>query len=159
MMGNWCTRRHQRTRDFQEPLSSGQVLNRSCTSSTITKAESDSTHNNVNHPAINGENSIEYTTILACRDKLVMALSADPVGIAGILLANSFIPSEVSAKMLLLSFTPCEKATILIETVCNNIKVSPERFHDLVRILSEQTWTKDIVKILQQGNYHQDTYL
>ena len=67
-----------------------------------------------------------YKAIIHCHDKLVMALSNDLLSISGILLANEFISSQVSSKMLLPTLISQEKATILVNAVVNKIKVAPK---------------------------------
>ena len=89
-----------------------------------------------------------YQTMIRCHDKLVATLSANYLCVAETLLANNLIPEEIFAKMLLLSSTPHEKASILVTSVRERIKVTPKRFHDFLSILSKQAWTKDIVEIL-----------
>ena len=91
-----------------------------------------------------------HQVILRCNDKLVTALSADPQGIAGILLAKGLIPENTEAQMRQCS-TPYEKATILVTTVRQRIEIAPKRFDDFVDILSKQEWTKDITEILQSS--------
>ena len=89
-----------------------------------------------------------HQVMLRYNDKLVMALSADPLGIAIILLAKGLIPENTAAQMQLCS-TPHEKACILVTVIRQRVGVAPKRFQDFVQVLSEQTWTKDIVEILQ----------
>ena len=89
-----------------------------------------------------------HQIMLRCNDKLVTALSADPQGIAGILLAKGLIPENTEAQVRQCS-TPREKATILVTTVRQRIEVAPKRFQEFLVILSKQEWTKDIMKVLQ----------
>ena len=89
-----------------------------------------------------------HQVMLRHNDKLITALSADPLGIAGILLAKGLIPENAAAQMQLCS-TPHEKANILVTVIRQRVRVAPQRFQEFVGILSEQTWTKDIVEILQ----------
>ena len=89
-----------------------------------------------------------YQIMLHYNDKLVMALSADPVGIAGTLLAKGLIPENTEAQMHL-SSTPHEKACILVTVIRQRVGVAPKRFQDFIEILSKRPWTKDIVEILQ----------
>ena len=89
-----------------------------------------------------------HQIMLHHNDKLITVLSADPLGIAGILLAKGLIPENTAAQMQLRS-TPHEKATILVTIIRQRVKVAPQRFQEFVGILSEQAWTKDIVEILQ----------
>ena len=89
-----------------------------------------------------------HQVMLRCNDKLITALSADPQGIAGVLLAKGLIPENTEAQVRQCS-TPREKATILVTTVRQRIEVAPKRFHEFLDILSKQEWTKDIMKVLQ----------
>ena len=94
-----------------------------------------------------------HQIMLRCNDKLVTALSLDPEGIAGILLAKELIPENTEAQVRQCS-TPREKATILVTTVRQRIKVAPKRFQEFLDILSKQEWTKDIMKVLQSCISH-----
>ena len=89
-----------------------------------------------------------YQVMLRCNDKLITALSADPQGIAGVLLAKGLIPENTEAQVRQCS-TPREKATILVTTVRQRIEIAPKRFQEFLDILSKQEWTKDIMKVLQ----------
>ena len=89
-----------------------------------------------------------HQVMLRCNDKLITALSADPQGIAGILLAKGLIPENTEAQVRQCS-TPREKATILVTTVRQRIEIAPKRFQEFLDILSKQEWTKDIMKVLQ----------
>ena len=91
-----------------------------------------------------------HQVMLRHNDKLITALCADPLGIAGVLLAKGLIPEHTEAQMRQ-SFTPREKATILVTTVRQRIEIAPKRFHEFVSILSTQAWTKDIVEMLQSS--------
>ena len=51
--------------------------------------------------SIDASSEPTFKAIIHCHDKLVTALSTDILSISGILLANEFIPSEVSSRMLL----------------------------------------------------------
>ena len=93
--------------------------------------------------------SIEpYQIMLNCNDKLVTAISLDPQCIAGILLTKGLIPENIEAQMRQCS-TPHERATILVTAVRKRIEIAPKRFHEFLKILSQQPWTKDIAEILQ----------
>ena len=79
---------------------------------------------------------------------MIAGFSQDPQGIAASLLSKGFIPEEVEAKMYLNS-TPRDKAAILVTAVRNKIKLLPEKFHELLKILSEFSWSIDITDALQ----------
>ena len=56
--------------------------------------------------------------------------------------------------MLLLNFTPQEKATIVVNAITDKIKLAPKRFDELIKIFSDWSCTKDIVNIL--ASHEQD---
>ena len=89
-----------------------------------------------------------HQIMLCCNDKLITSLSADPLGIAGVLLAKGLIPENTEVQMRQCS-TPREKATILVTTVRQRIEIAPKRFQEFLEILSQQPWTKDIMQVLK----------
>ena len=93
--------------------------------------------------------SPEVKAILMQTRDLMLALSNEPLGVAGILLGKGFISEETMSKMLVVSYTPIEKATILIEAVRNNIKLAPSKFPELLEILSDVTCAKETVEKLR----------
>ena len=95
------------------------------------------------------DSSPEVKSILIRTHDLMVALSNEPLSVAGILLGRGFISDEIMSKMLIVSYTPAEKATILIEAVRNKIDLSPSKFTELLEILSEQTCAKDVAEILR----------
>ena len=82
---------------------------------------------------------------------MIAGFSQDPEGIAASLLSKSFIPEETEAQIYLNS-TPREKAAILVTAVRNKIRLLPDKFHELVKILSKFSWTEDLVDILQSNS-------
>ena len=93
--------------------------------------------------------SPEVNSILIRTHDLMLALSNEPVGVAGILLSKGFVSEETMSKMLVVAYTPTEKATILIEAVRNNVKLTPSKFPELLEILSDVTCAKEIVEKLR----------
>ena len=89
-----------------------------------------------------------YQIMLHYNDKLITALSLDPQGISSVLLAKGLIPEHTEAQMQQ-STTPYEKATILVSTVRQVVKIAPKQFHVFLDILSYQAWTKNIMEVLQ----------
>ena len=85
--------------------------------------------------------SPEDKTIMMRSHDLMIAFSNEPVGVAGMLFGKGFVPEETMSKMLIDS-TPNEKATILIEAVRNKIAQAPEKFPELLEILSEHSCAK-----------------
>jgi hypothetical protein len=79
----------------------------------------------------------------------MLALSNESVGVSGILLGKGFISGEIMSKMLVVSYTPTEKAAILIEAVRNKIELAPSKFTELLEILSEVECAKEVVESLR----------
>ena len=114
------------------------------------ESETSRTHHSMSMTSTPVDVSLEpaYKAIIRCHDKLVTALSTDILSISGVLVAKEFVPAELSCKMLLPNLTPQEKATSLVIAIKEKIKLAPSRFQELIKIFSEQTCTKDIVKSL-----------
>ena len=93
----------------------------------------------------------EYKTLLACRDRLVTALSNDLISISGKLLANGIISEGTYAQILLPSSTPQEKATVLVNSIQGAIENNPRSFFKFVSILSGETWNSSITDILHSA--------
>ena len=91
----------------------------------------------------------EVNAIAVQGHDLVQALSNEPVGVAGILLGKGFVSAEIMPKMLVVSYTSTEKATILIEAVRNKIELAPSKFAELLEILSEVECAKEVVESLR----------
>jgi hypothetical protein len=72
----------------------------------------------------------------------------EPLGVAGILLGKGFISGEIMSKVLIISYTPTEKAAILIEAVRNKIELAPSKFTELLGVLSEVACAKEVVERL-----------
>ena len=119
--------------------------------------EGDSTHHSdllehsgtsIHHSNIDNEG---YNAMLDCHDKLVTAIATDYLTIAGALLAHRFVSEEVYAKMLLPSSTPNEKATVLAAAIRERMKLAPQHFSELMKILSGHTSTECVVSSLQSA--------
>ena len=93
--------------------------------------------------------SPEVKAILMRTHDLIIALSSEPVGVAGMLLSKGFVSEETMSKMFLLAYTPKEKAAILMEAVRNKIMLAPSKFSKLLDILSEVTCAKEVVETLR----------
>ena len=94
-----------------------------------------------------------YKAMIRSHDKLVTALSTDLLSVTGVLVANEFVPAEILNEMLSPS-TPQEKATRLVIAVTEKIKLVPSRFQELIKILSAQMCTKDIILSLSPHVNH-----
>ena len=93
--------------------------------------------------------SPEVKAITMRTHDLMVALSNEPLGVAGLLLSKNFISGEIMSKMLVLAYTPKEKAVILMEAVRNKIELAPSKFSKLLDILSEMTCAKEVVENLR----------
>ena len=93
--------------------------------------------------------SPEVNAIAIRTHDLEIALSNEPVSVAGILLGKGFISEETMSKMLVASCTQTEKTAILIDSVRDKIELAPSKFAELLDILSEMACTKEIVESLR----------
>ena len=101
-----------------------------------------------NAPIVTAISNEPLKQMFRYNDKLVTALSLDPQGISRTLLSKGLIPEHIEAKMQQ-NFTSSEKATILVTTLRQVIKISPKQFCIFLDILSEKIWMKDIVDELR----------
>ena len=93
--------------------------------------------------------SPEVNAITIRTHDLEIALSNEPVGVAGILLGKGFISEETMLKMLVASCTQTEKAAILMDSIRNKIEFVPSKFTELLDILSEVACAKEIAESLR----------
>ena len=93
--------------------------------------------------------SPEVKSILKQTYNLTIVLSNDSLGVAGKLLSKELICREVYSKMLIGSYTPAEKAAILVEAVGNTIEIAPDKFQCFLEILSEVVCAKEVVEKLR----------
>ena len=120
-------------------------------SSSPTHEDADSAHSHSHTQHSTTNEGAEYRAVLACSDKLVIAISQDPLTISETLMAKGFISPVIHDKMLLPTSIPRKKATVLVTALREKIEVAPKRFHELMKIFSKLTWTKDIAEILQSA--------
>ena len=95
---------------------------------------------------------VEIATLVQCNEKLVTALSSDPLGTANALFSSDFIRENTLDKMQLPSTTPKEKATELVIAIRATVKNKPQRFRELIEILRRDPYNSDIVEILNKTN-------
>ena len=93
--------------------------------------------------------SPEVKSILKQTHDLTTALSNDALGVAGRLLSKELICREVYSKMLIGSYTPSEKAAILVEAVRNTVEIAPVNFQGFLEILSEVVCAREVVERLR----------
>jgi Ran GTPase-activating protein (RanGAP) involved in mRNA processing and transport len=135
---------------------SSMELNQSKTQMlSIEASHEDQMHEPMAMTSFDTSSESAYKVMIHCHDKLVTALSNDIITVSGILVANEFIPPEISNKMLLPTLTSQEKATSLVNAITKKIKLVPSRFQELIKIFSEQVCSKDIIPSLSSHISHQ----
>ena len=147
-MGNTFSRR-RRNRDYQHQAPPSGV--RTSVSTSQTHEDDGSTQSHTRQSKTTAPENKDSKIMLTYQDKLINAISADTLSIAGVLQEHEFISDEVSGKILRPSSTPQEKATILVSAVKEKIKTAPKRFPELIRLFSEQLLTKNIAEMLQSA--------
>lgn len=85
--------------------------------------------------------SIEYKTLQGCFDKLVLALTQDPVTISNELVAAGLIPPSDSVD-----------AQQLAHRILGIVEVNPSRYNDVLKVLSRHDWLNDIAGILRTAH-------
>ena len=144
-MGNKFSRCH-RNRDYQhQALPSGVPTS---VSTSQTHEDDGSTQTHIRQSK--SENK-ESRIILTYQDKLINAISADTLSIAGVLREYELISDEISGKVLRPSSTTQQKATILVSAIRETIKTDPKKFPELMRVFSELLLTKNIAEMLQSA--------
>ena len=84
------------------------------------------------------ENSVEYRTILACFDKVVLAFDQSPSTIADELIAKGLFPPQ----------GPVDGRR-LAKLVADKVQLKSSRYRNVMDVLSKHEWLSDIVDILQ----------
>ena len=92
--------------------------------------------------------SVEYRVLLECFDSLVTALKFDPASLSDELATKGLVPpGEVTQRR-----TSAEQARELAGKILDRVKLSPIRYHDVVKILSRHLWMEDFIHILQSAH-------
>ena len=81
--------------------------------------------------------------------KIALSFKNDAVDISLRLLSRKLISEDNQERILLTSYTPTEKAAILVKAVKNTIRRDPEKFKDLLNVLSEHSDTISVEKNLR----------
>ena len=85
--------------------------------------------------------SLEYKALLSCLDNLVTALKFDPASLSVELAAKGLVPPDLR--------TNSDPAQELAGCILNRVKLAPNRYYDVLEVLSRHQWLQDFVKILQ----------
>jgi hypothetical protein len=81
--------------------------------------------------------------------KIALSFKNDAVDISLRLLSRKLISEDIQDRMLLGSHTPTEKAAILVKAVKNTLRGDPEKFKDLLNVLSKHNDTISVEKDLR----------
>ena len=81
-------------------------------------------------------------------EKMALSFKNDAMNISLKLSSRRLISDDIQDKMLVVSYTPIEKAAIPVRAVKNTIRRSPEKFEDLLDVLSEHNDTMSVGKDL-----------
>ena len=105
----------------------------------------DESSSSINHSA---KPYHEIQTLTKCNQELTESLLNCSLSIIPALLARELISDE-TVQGVCTNSNPYIKATALVSNIRSKVKLNPEKFHDLVSVLREHTWTKDIAGVLQ----------
>ena len=92
--------------------------------------------------------STELSAIVTSSHELIASLSTCPVYAAEMLINKKVIPKEALDKILS-SDTPRERAAILVEMLKGEVESVPEKFSELLMLLSELPCCEQVLKCLQ----------
>jgi hypothetical protein len=80
--------------------------------------------------------------------KIALSFKNDAIDISLRLLSRKLISEDIQDRVLLSSYTPTEKAAILVKAVKNTIRRNPEKFEDVLDVLSKHNDTISVEKDL-----------
>ena len=92
--------------------------------------------------------SVEMKAMLDHTQELTTVLSSKPLAVAEALVHKGFFRNEILEEIFV-DKTVEGKSRILVEAARKKIELAPEKLEELLEILSEQTWTKDIAERLR----------
>ncbi len=95
--------------------------------------------------------SIEYETLVGCRETVVSEIAGDPRQMASALFQHRFISEDTKDKVDELNETKKQKARLLVGEIENKVKSYPKFYEKLLSILREvDSRYIDLVKKLQE---------
>ena len=88
--------------------------------------------------AASSSESTEYKTLTHFRDRLITAFKASCLTetIANKLVTKGVIPRDVLNQVLAVSVEDEKKATLIVNSVLDQVQVSPEKYHDFMALPS-----------------------
>ena len=97
-----------------------------------------------------GSQSVEYATMLECRDALVLGISQDPQTVANKLFSVGLAPRYLVDRMLLQPIENCDKATEIVSLVMKKVEGSPETLEGFMSILADFPSLNDLTRLLHE---------
>ena len=83
-----------------------------------------------------GSESIEHETLTRFLDKLVTAFKASHLTISNELVSKRVIPNDVHDKMVTMRADDETKATLIMKSMLDQVKVCPRKYDDFMRLPS-----------------------
>ena len=91
--------------------------------------------------------SVEYRSLVKCRDKLITAFKLDTVTVANSLVSSNLIPPAISSEIEELA-TSERKASRLVDCMFAKVEISHTHYNSFITMFSRFGWLSDIVEIL-----------
>ena len=91
--------------------------------------------------------SVEYQSLVKCRDKLVIAFKLDAVTVANSLVSSDLIPPAISSEIGELA-TSERRASRLVDCIFAKVEISHTHYGSFITVFSQFGWLSDIVEIL-----------
>lgn len=95
--------------------------------------------------------TLEYETLVRCRNKLVTALKLDPANVADELISKNLVPPSVATEMTELTRSE-DKARRLVECIFNKVELSSGAYESFIAVFTECGWLEDLVGILNAAH-------
>ena len=92
--------------------------------------------------------SIEYRTLVRCREKLVTAFTMDTMAVANALVSNDLLPPNVSSEIGELA-TSQGKANRLVDCILSKVLISHTHYNSFIVVFSQIPWLSDIIEFLK----------
>ena len=86
--------------------------------------------------AVSGSDSVELKALACFVDKLATAFKASHLTIANQLVANGVLPREVLDPVLTGGGDDAKKATLIVNSVLDQVQVCPRKYHDFMALPS-----------------------
>ena len=92
---------------------------------------------------------VEYERLLSCKEQMVSEITSDLIT-----MSQKFMEMDLIPPSLVVNSEPQDsedKATKIVESLLRKVHFFPEKYNQLVSILSECSWMSDLVELLSGG--------